>query len=122
MRLIDADELLTQVRQIDFLKTPNSTKLSACEIMKIINGQPTVYNADAVVEELKRLKTETEQDIYERAYAEGRDKGYSCGNFCGYTKAIDDFVEKVKEIYPFTILELEELDKVAEQLKEGGVE
>lgn len=37
-------------------------------------------------------------------------------------KAIDDFAEKVKEIYPFTILELEELDKVAEQLKEGGVE
>lgn len=32
-------------------------------------------------------------------------------------KAIDDFAEKVKEIYPFTILELEELDKVAEQLK-----
>ena len=37
-------------------------------------------------------------------------------------KAIDDFAEKVKEIYPFTILELEELDSIAEQLKEGVVE
>ena len=52
-RLIDADVLLTYVRQIDFLKTPNSTKLCACEIMKIINNQPTAYDVDAVVEEIK---------------------------------------------------------------------
>lgn len=53
MRLIDADALLVQVRQIDFLKTPNSTKLSACEIMKIINNQPTAYSVEKVVQELE---------------------------------------------------------------------
>ena len=34
---------------------------------------------------------------------------------------IDEFAEKVKEIYPFTLLELEELDGIAEQMKAGGV-
>lgn len=51
-RLIDADELLAQIRQVDFLKMPNSTKLSACEIMEIVNNQPTAYNVDNVVKEL----------------------------------------------------------------------
>lgn len=55
-RLIDADELLTQIRQIDFLKIPNSTKLSACEIMEIVNNQPTAYNMDKVVAELEDLE------------------------------------------------------------------
>ena len=32
-------------------------------------------------------------------------------------KAIDEFVEKVKGVYHFTILELEELDEIAEQMK-----
>ena len=34
-------------------------------------------------------------------------------------KAIDDFAEKVKEIYAFTILEEEKLNEIAEQLKAG---
>lgn len=55
-RLIDADELLAQIRQIDFLKIPNSTKLSACEIMEIVNNQPTVYNVDKVVAEFDSAK------------------------------------------------------------------
>ena len=33
-------------------------------------------------------------------------------------KAIDDFAEKVKEMYAFTILEEEQLNEIAEQLKE----
>ena len=47
---------------------------------------------------------EKEQDIYERAYRDGYDKGSSDGRFFGYNKAIDDFVksedylmEKIKE-------------------------
>lgn len=36
-----------------------------------------------------------------------------------YNKAIDDFKEKVKEIYAFTVLEEEQLNEIAEQLKEG---
>ena len=55
-RLIDADELLAQIRQIDFLKTPNSTKLSACEIMEIVNRQPTAYDVETVVAELEDAK------------------------------------------------------------------
>lgn len=54
-RLIDANELLTQVRQIDFLKLPNSTKLSACEIMRIINCQPTAYDVDKVQEDIQKM-------------------------------------------------------------------
>lgn len=34
-------------------------------------------------------------------------------------KAIDDFTEKVKEIYAFTILEEKKLNEIAEQLKAG---
>ena len=36
-----------------------------------------------------------------------------------YNKAIDDFAEKVKEMYAFTILEEVQLEKIAEQLKAG---
>lgn len=57
MRLIDADDLLIQIRQIDFLKVPNSTKLNACEIMKIINKQPTAYDISKVVAELEEKLT-----------------------------------------------------------------
>lgn len=32
-------------------------------------------------------------------------------------KAIDEFVERVKEVYPFTILELEQLDKTANEMR-----
>ena len=48
------------------------------------------------LEDYKRLKSEKEQDIYERAYRDGQDKGLSDGHFVGYNKAIDDFVEKLK--------------------------
>ena len=60
MRLIDADNLLIQIRQIDFLKEPNSTKLSACEIMKIINKQPIAYDVEKVVAELEESQFDTE--------------------------------------------------------------
>ena len=36
-----------------------------------------------------------------------------------YNKAIEDFAEKVKEMYAFTILEEEKLNEIAEQLKAG---
>ncbi len=58
MRLIDADALLAKVRQIDFLKAPNSTKISACEIMAIINKQPTVFDTEKVVEQLMIIHDE----------------------------------------------------------------
>ena len=33
---------------------------------------------------------------------------------------IDEFVERIKEVYPFTILELKQLDEIAEEMKVGG--
>lgn len=39
----------------------------------------------------------------------------------GKAKAIDEFAERLKEVYPFTILELEQLEEIAEQLKGGAV-
>ena len=54
-RLIDVDALLTKVRQIDFLTSPNSTKISACEIMAIINKQPTAFDTEKVVEQLEEV-------------------------------------------------------------------
>ena len=34
-------------------------------------------------------------------------------------KAIDEFAERIKEVYPFTILELEQLDEIAEEMRGG---
>ena len=39
----------------------------------------------------------------------------------GRNKAIDEFAEHIKGVYPFTVLELEQLDDIAEQMK-GGAE
>ena len=33
------------------------------------------------------------------------------------SKTIDEFVERIKEVYPFTILELEQLDELAEEMR-----
>ena len=84
--------------------------------------------------------TEKEQDIYERAYRDGYDKGYSDGRFVGYNKAIDDFNEKAhskcdrmisekwnSEVAPVSWAEAyadfkDDIDEIAEQLKDGGVE
>lgn len=35
-------------------------------------------------------------------------------------KAIDEFAERLKKVYPFTILEMEQLDEIAEQMKGGS--
>ena len=32
-------------------------------------------------------------------------------------KAIDEFAERIKEVYPFTILELEQLDEIAKEMR-----
>ena len=58
-----------------------------------------------------------EQEIYEKAYKEGQDKGLSDGHFFGYNKAIDDFVKEFKRKTP---MENCLIDELAEQLKAGG--
>lgn len=47
---------------------------------------------------------------------------YKQGIIDGYSKGIDDFMEQIKEMYSFTILELEQLEEIAEQLKKGKEE
>ena len=63
-----------------------------------------------------------EQEIYQKAYKEGQDKGFSDGHFFGYNKGIDDFVK-----FANTMPTVEEedgtirpmwLEEMAEQLKE----
>ena len=64
-----------------------------------------------------------EQEIYQKVYKEGQDKGFSDGHFFGYNKAIDDFVKfantmpTVEEEYG-TIRPMW-LEEIAEQLKAG---
>lgn len=71
------------------------------------------------LENYKRLSSETEQDIYERAYKDGYDKGYSDGNFFRYNKAIDDFVKSLYKIGEHKGFDWDDIFKVAEQLKGG---
>lgn len=42
---------------------------------------------------------------------------YRCGYKFGYNKAVDDTIKSIKEEYAFTILEEEEIDEIAKQLK-----
>lgn len=93
------------------------------------------YIADWL-EDYKRLCTEKEQDIYERAYRDGYDKGSSDGRFFGYNQAIIDFAKRLenkkylmKEIqeHDFCYTHYDELkanyvttEYFEEQLKAGG--
>ena len=61
------------------------------------------------------------QEIYQKAYIEGRDKGFSDGHFFGYNKAIDDFVNACKDNILCQTFGLHQngIEKIAEQLKVG---
>lgn len=78
-----------------------------------------------IIESLERkfYFNKFEQDIYEQAYKDGQDKGYSDGEFIGYNKAIDEFTEWLRldcldncyhEVHMFHILD------VAKKLKENN--
>ena len=68
------------------------------------------------LEELKELRNMTAGHLYAVAF----NRGYLKAEKEVREKAIDDFAEKVKEMYAFTILEEVQLEKIAEQLKAGG--
>ena len=73
------------------------------------------------LEDYKRLSTEKEQDIYERAYKDGYDKGYDQGRFNGYREAIDDFVVKSDELSDASNLNIyckATIREIADELKE----
>ena len=67
------------------------------------------------LEELKELRNMTAGHLYAVAFK----NGYLKAEKEVREKAIDDFAEKVKEMYAFTILEEVQLEKIAEQLKVG---
>ena len=67
------------------------------------------------LEELKELRNMTAGHLYAVAFK----NGYLKAEKEVREKAIDDFAEKVKEMYAFTILEEVQLEKIAEQLKAG---
>lgn len=95
---------------------------------KLANNEQTCYPEEALqlaewLEDYKRLARETEQDIYERAYKDGLDKGLSDGHFFGYNKAIDDFAKEVKNlIINLNVIRFNDIDEIAEQLKEDDGE
>ena len=67
------------------------------------------------LEELKELRNITAGHLYAVAF----NRGYLKAEKEVRNNAIDDFAEKVKEMYAFTILEEVQLEKIAEQLKVG---
>lgn len=56
-------------------------------------------------------------NISERMLEENRQAGYNHGYAVGYNEAIDDTVKAIKKLHAFTILEEEEIDEMAMQLK-----
>lgn len=98
---------------------------------KLANNEQTCYPEEAQqlaewLEDYKRLARETEQDIYERAYKDGLDKGLSDGHFFGYNKAIDDFAELLRETRDNRTLRVNcddlEIRHMADRLKDGDGE
>ena len=75
------------------------------------------------LEELKMYKSLSPRELVSEKQKNDRameySKGFDYGFKTGYNKAIDDFAEKVKEMYAFTILQEEHLNEIAEQLKAG---
>ena len=67
------------------------------------------------LEEFKELRNMTAGHLYAVAF----NRGYLKAEKEVRNNAIDDFAEKVKEMYAFTILEEVQLEKIAEQLKAG---
>lgn len=56
-------------------------------------------------------------NISERMLEENRQAGYNHGYAVGYNEAVDDTVKAIKKLHAFTILEEEEIDEMARQLK-----
>lgn len=116
-RLIDADKLIEDLQsQMEFDKyTPNSTEaminLETLLFIDKIKEQPTAYDVDKVVEELKTTRIALEKA---NGYLEATWK-------LGYQKAIEDF-EKEMIRSSLTEREKEYIRYKAEQLKEGGIE
>lgn len=109
------DEMIKRIKE----KMACDYNISGCDTCNISSceDKDIVIQLAEWLEELKELRNMTAGHLYAVAF----NRGYLKAEKEVGEKAIDDFAEKVKEMYAFTILEEVQLEKIAEQLKAGGV-
>lgn len=94
MRLIDADELKKELYQqwfMDILLTQRNSEDMFYALAQKIDEQPTAYDVDKVVEQLREQQEKLETDIFARE----SDNWY--GQYCnGIHEGIDKAIEIVK--------------------------
>ena len=94
MRMIDADELKKELYQqwfMDILLTQRNSEDMFYALAQKIDEQPTAYDVDKVVEQLREQQEKLETDIFARE----SDNWY--GQYCnGIHEGIDKAIEIVK--------------------------
>lgn len=90
MRMIDADELKTQLYD-SIMVNEDMDCLDFLRVESLIDAQPTAYDVDKVVEQLREKQEKLETDIFARE----SDNWY--GQYCnGIHEGIDKAIEIVK--------------------------
>lgn len=90
MRMIDADELKTQLYEA-IMVNEDMDCLDFLRVESLIDAQPTAYDVDKVVEQLREQQEKLETDIFARE----SDNWY--GQCCnGIHEGIDKAIEIVK--------------------------
>lgn len=95
MRLIDADELKNELYQewfLDILLTQQSKEDMFCALAQKVDGQPTAYDVDKVVEHL-----ETARDGYSTAMCMTATNAELVKRFIAKEKAMNLAIEIVKK-------------------------
>lgn len=90
MRMIDADELKTQLYE-SIMVNEDMDCLDFLRVESLIDAQPTAYDVDKVVEQLREQQEKLETDIFARE----SDNWY--GQYCnGIHEGIDKAIEIIK--------------------------
>ena len=90
MRMIDANELKTQLYE-SIMVNEDMDCLDFLRVESLIDAQPTAYDVDKVVEQLREQQEKLETDIFARE----SDNWY--GQYCnGIHEGIDKAIEIVK--------------------------
>lgn len=90
MRMIDADELKTQLYD-SIMVNEDMDCLDFLRVESLIDAQPTAYDVDKVVQQLREQQEKLETDIFARE----SDNWY--GQYCnGIHEGIDKAIEIVK--------------------------
>lgn len=91
MRMIDADELKTQLYE-SIMVNEDMDCLDFLRVESLIDARPTAYDVDKVVEQLREQQEKLETDIFARE----SDNWY--GQYCnGIHEGIDKAIEIVKD-------------------------